>query len=221
MNLIDYGRILVRRGWIVILLALLLAGATYFVSKSRPPIYRAIQKVLIQPSRIDFSLTESSRLLLNNLSEYLNSTFIAAKVIEDLQLDMTPQYLKGQVEIAPKQLTLSIEISVKLSNGEQANQVAQAWGEQLVQFRNAENQKSRREDQVNALLQDNPTYELFEPKPAINAAAGGILGVLLGAIIVFVLEYLESSIVRRREDVERGLNIAVLATIPTLEGSTK
>jgi capsular polysaccharide biosynthesis protein len=32
-----------------------------------------------------------------------------------------------------------------------------------------------------------------------------------------VLEYLESSMIRRREDVERGLEIPVLASIPTEE----
>jgi capsular polysaccharide biosynthesis protein len=32
-----------------------------------------------------------------------------------------------------------------------------------------------------------------------------------------VLEYLESSIVRRREDIERALDLPVLATIPDME----
>jgi capsular polysaccharide biosynthesis protein len=51
----------------------------------------------------------------------------------------------------------------------------------------------------------------------INTAAGGLFGAILGFVIVFVLEYLESSIVRRREDVERSLELAVLATIPQSE----
>jgi hypothetical protein len=35
------------------------------------------------------------------------------------------------------------------------------------------------------------------------------------------LEYLESSVVRRRDDIERALDIAVLAAIPATEGSTR
>lgn len=81
-------------------------------------------------------------------------------------------------------------------------------------FRNAENQKVQRADQVNALLQDDPTYDLNRPRPTINAAAGAILGVILGAIIIFVLEFLESSVIRRREDLERIMDIPVLAAIP-------
>lgn len=214
MNLFDYGRVLWRRGWIVLLLAALAAGSAYFLSTQQQPVYRSTQKVLIQPSRSDFGLTESSRLLLNNLSLYLDSTFTAAKVIDALQLDMRPDALKGSVTIVPNQLSLSIEIGVDLPDGELANRVAKAWGEQLVQFRNVENQKVRREDQVNAILQDNPTYSLLRPRPSINALAGGLLGLLLGAVVVFVLEYLESSVVRRREDLERALNTPVLASIP-------
>jgi capsular polysaccharide biosynthesis protein len=214
MNLIDYGRILVRRGWIMLLLAVIAAGGAYFLSTRQTPTYRSIQKVLIQPARIDLSLTESSKALLSSLSEYLNSSYIAAKVIDNLKLDMTPLQLLHSVDIVAVPLSLSIEIGVDLPDGELANRVAKAWGEQLVLFRDQENQKNRREDQVNALLQDDPSYDLLAPRPGINAVAGAVLGFLLGGIIVFVLEYLESSVVRRRDDLERGMDLPVLAAIP-------
>ena len=219
MNLIDYGRILLRRGWIMLLCAALAAAGAYFLSTRQIPIYRSIQKVLIQPARIDLSLTESSKSLLYNLSEYLNSSYIAAKVIDNLKLDMTPQQLLAQVDIVPVQLSLSIDIGVDLPDGELANRVAKTWGQELVLFRDQENQKNRREDQVNALLQDDPRYDLLSPRLSINAAAGAVLGLLLGGIVVFVLEYLESSVVRRRDDLERGMDLPVLAGIPAdIEG---
>lgn len=214
MNLIDYGRILVRRGWIMLLLAIIAAGGAYFLAARQTPVYRSIQKVLIQPARIDLSLTESSKSLLANLSEYLNSSYRAAEVIEGLKLDMTPTQLLANVDIVPVALSLSIEIGVDLPDCELSNRVARAWGERLVQYRNQENQKNRREDQVNALLQDDPQCSLLAPRPAINAAAGAVLGILLGGIVVFVLEYLESSVVRRRDDLERGMDLPVLAAIP-------
>ena len=214
MNLIDYGRILVRRGWIIILLAVIAAGGAYFLSTRQTPTYRSIQKVLIQPARIDLSLTESSKALLSSLSEYLNSSYRAAEVIDELKLDMTPTQLLRNVDIVAVPLSLSIEIGVDLPDGELANRVAKAWGEQLVLFRDQENQKNRREDQVNALLQDDPHYDLLAPRPGINAVAGAVLGFLLGGIVVFVLEYLESSVVRRRDDLERGMELPVLAAIP-------
>ncbi len=214
MNLVDYGRILVRRGWIIILLAALAAGSAYVLSTQQQPVYRALQRVLIQPTRPDLSLTTSSRELLNSLRSYLDSSLIAALVIDQLQLDMTPVGLVGNVDVTVSQIDLAIEIAVDLPDGEMANRVAKAWGEQLVRYRNEQNQASRREDQVNALLQDNPSYSLLRPRPTINAAAGGVLGLLLGAVVIFVLEVLESRVIRRREDLEKALEIPVLAVFP-------
>jgi capsular polysaccharide biosynthesis protein len=214
MNLVDYGRILVRRGWIIILLAALAAGSAYVLSTQQQPVYRALQRVLIQPTRPDLSLTTSSRELLNSLRSYLDSSLIAALVIDQLQLDMTPVGLVSNVDVTVSQIDLAIEIAVDLPDGEMANRVAKAWGEQLVRYRNEQNQASRREDQVNALLQDNPSYSLLRPRPTINAAAGGVLGLLLGAVVIFVLEVLESRVIRRREDLEKALEIPVLAVFP-------
>jgi capsular polysaccharide biosynthesis protein len=217
MNLVDYGRILWRRGWIVVLLALIAAGSAYLFSTQLEPIYRSSVKVLIVPARFDLSLTESSRGLLNNLKEYLDSTLIAQTVIDNLRLDMTPQQLKSKVTIAADQLSLTIQIDVDLASEEVANNVAGEWANQLVIYRNERNQESRREDRIDAQLQDNPTASLLQPRPTLNALAGAVLGVLLGGIIIFVLEYLESSIVRRRDDIERTLDIPVLADIPATE----
>jgi capsular polysaccharide biosynthesis protein len=217
MNLVDYGRILWRRGWIIVLLALIAAGSAYVLSQQQTPIYRSTQLVLIQPSRNDLGLTEATTRLLNSYAVYLKSELIAAQVIDILQLDMTPGELNSKVTIAPDPLRFTIQIDVDLPNGDLANDVARTWGEMLVQYRNEQNQTVRREDRIDALLPDLARYELLQPRPTINAIAGAVLGVLLGGIIIFVLEYLESSVVRRRDDLERDLT--VLAAIP--EGSGK
>jgi non-specific protein-tyrosine kinase len=218
MNLVEYGRILLRRGWIMLLLAALTAGAAYFLSAQETPVYRSTVKVLVVPARTDNGLTLASKSLLNQFREYLNSSLIAREVIDKLQLDMTPDELMSTVTIAADDLSMSLQIDVDLTDGDLANRLARAWGEELVLYRNEENQKNRREDRVDARLQDDPRYGLLRPRPAINAAAGGVLGLLLGGIIVFILEFLESSIVRHRDDVERTLDLPVLATIPDSEG---
>jgi capsular polysaccharide biosynthesis protein len=217
MNLIDYVRILVRRGWIMLLLAVIAAGAAYYLSVQQTPIYRSTQKVLIQPSRNDFGLTEATTRLMNSYVEYLNSEFIAQQVIDTLQLDMTAAGLKGNVSFIADTLRLFIRIDVDSMDGDQANDIARTWGEELVRFRDEQNQTVRNEDRINARLQDVARYELNRPRPKINAMAGAVLGFLLGGVLVFVLEYLESSVVRRREDLERVLEIPVLAVVPDMD----
>jgi capsular polysaccharide biosynthesis protein len=48
----------------------------------------------------------------------------------------------------------------------------------------------------------------------INTAAGAVFGLLLGVALAFLLEWLSSGVMRRREDVERYLDIPVIGTIP-------
>lgn len=214
MNLIDYGRILLRRGWIMILLAVIAAASAFFLSRLQTPIYRATQTVLIQPARADLGLTESASRLVRGYALYLDSDATAARVIDTLRMDMTPGALNSVVVVNPDALRLSVQIEVELPEQVLATRVAQEFGNELVQFRFQENQKNLLSERIDALMVDVPRVELDRPRPTLNALAGGVLGLILGGIIVFVLEYLESAIVRQREDVERSLSLPVLASIP-------
>lgn len=216
MNLIDYGRLLLRRGWIILLLAVIAAASAYFISTQQTTIWRATQRVLVQPIRADLSLTESAKSLLEQYAAYLNSELRAQQVIDNLQLDMTAANLKSMVTIAAIPISLQIQIDADMADPNLAGAVAREWGLQLVDFRNRENQEARREDRISAQLTDVAQLSIKQPRPAINALAGAILGVLLGAVVVFVLEYLESNVVRRREDIERA-DLSVLAAIPATD----
>ena len=217
MTLIDYGSILIRRGWIMLLLAILAAGAAFLFSRQMQPVYRATQKVLIVPSRSDFGLTQAAKQTLNNQIAYLDSSKRAAEIIDRLQMDMTPQQLRADVRIAPDINSLLIQIDVEHTNPGQAARVAAEWGALLVEYRDRQNQQARQEDRIVASLQDDPVTVKARPNLLINALVGLIAGAFIGGVIVFVLEYLESAIVRRREDVESAAGLVVLATVPPVD----
>lgn len=198
----------------MVLLAVIAAASAYFLSSRQTPIYRSTQLVLIQPSRNDLGLTEATTRLMESYVVYLNSSDRAQEVINTLNLDMLARDLQGKATIAANRNNLTVQIDIDLPDGELANDVARTWGNLLVQYRTAENQTVRQEDRIDALLPDAARYRLLQPNILINTLAGAIIGFLLGGILVFVLEYLESSVVRRREDIERQLELPVLATIP-------
>ncbi|GBL19733.1 hypothetical protein EMGBS3_14390 [Anaerolineaceae bacterium] len=125
------------------------------------------------------------------------------------------------MSIAAEAQRFLITIAVDNENGDAANDVARKWAELLVQWRNDENQKQRREDRVTALLLDAPRYVLDHPRRGLNTAAGGVLGILLGGLLIFFLEYWDAGILRTRADVERQLNLAVLGAIPTVSSSAR
>lgn len=214
MRFMDYVMVVVRRWWVIVLVAVIAAGSAFILSRSQPAVYRSTQLILIQPSRSDFGLTEASRLLLEPAVVYLNSTLRAQEIIDDLELPVTAQDLKDRTTIAADNLRMVIQVDVDMPDPELANRVAQGWGQTLVEYRRQQNQTVAREDRVEALLPDVPQARQIAPQPLINGIAGGILGLLLGIVLVFVLEFLESGVVRRRDDLERGLGVTVLASIP-------
>jgi len=215
MNLFDYLKIIWRRGWIVVLALAITAGAAFAISKTQTPAYRASQKVAIQPARNDYGLVETLRILLRSYVEYLNTDLRAQEVINRLQLDMTPGDLRRDATINTDPTTLIIQIDVEMADPTAAAQIANAWGQLLVEFRNQSNSDLRREDRIEAQLLDYPVAGQSKPNTRTNVIAGAVLGLLLGGVVVFVLEYLEASILRNTEDVERWLAAPILAAIPT------
>lgn len=214
MTLVDYLRLLVRRGWIILLLALIAAGSAYVFTQGQTPIYRSTQRVILQPSRADLGLSESIIRIMQSYAVYLNSSLRAQEVIDRLQLDALPDDLQGRVTIEADTLRLTIQIDVDDTSPDAANRVAGEYGRLLQDYQAERNQRARAEDRIDVVIQDVARAGINRPRPLVNTAAGGVLGLLLGGVIVFVLEFLESNIVRRRDDVERALSLPVLATIP-------
>lgn len=217
MNLMEYVRIITRRLWIIVLLMALTMAAAFALSRIQTPVYRATQKILMQPSRIDFGLAEATTRLMRSYVVFLDSDDRAREVIDALKLDMTPGELRQHVTVDTDESRLLITIDVDLPDGNLANDVARQWGNLFIEWRNEENQRTRYEDRIRASLVDYPTYSQIVPRTAVNVAAGAVLGLILGGVIVFVLEYFESNIIRRRDDVLRSLDVPVLGTIPAEE----
>ena len=99
----------------------------------------------------------------------------------------------------------------------EANDIAQKWADFFIQWRNDQNATTRLEDRVDAFVLDPPRPALDHPKRSINTLAGAILGGLLGGVIIFVLEYVESGVIRSPQDIDRMLSLSVLGAIPALE----
>jgi len=214
MNLFDYVRVLISRGWIVVLAVVITSASAYAYSRSQTPEYTASQKALIQPARNDFGLVETLRILLRSYVEYLNTDLRAQEVINRLELDMTPGELRSNATINSDPTTLIIQIDVEMEDPATAAEIANTWGQLLVEFRNQGNSDLRREDRIEASLLDYPVAGQSRPNTRTNVLAAAILGILLGGAVVFVLEYLEANILRSSDDVERWLDAPILASIP-------
>lgn len=220
MNLAEYGRIIIQRGWIPLLLAVLAAAAAFIFSQVVTPEFRATQVMLVVPSRSDNGLTLAAERLLNSRQAYLASELVAAEVLRNVEQDLTPGQLLANTTITPNRENLTIQIDVDFNAPTAADAatlltpIVVEWGQQLVDWQNEQNQSARQEDRILVQPQDNPRIGQLAPRPRIYAAIGGIAGLFLGAVIVFVLEYLESNLIRRRYDLESLDGLTVLAVVP-------
>jgi capsular polysaccharide biosynthesis protein len=217
LSLTEYLHILRRWGWILILVALLTAGSAYVLSKAQTPVYKSTIFVGVQPTRPDLGLTESAKNLLRFYVSVINTEKYAQQVINVLQLDRDARGLLGDATIASDDSRFVIQIDVLNRNGDVANDIAEAWADQFVAWRDEQNAQVAREDKVDAFKLDAAKYALFRPNTRVNTLAGAILGLLVGGLIVFIVEYREAAVLRSPEDVERVLGLSVLGAIPPME----
>ncbi len=217
MDLRDYLKIIRKRGWVIVLIALIAIGSAYVFSKTQPTIYRSSIKLSIEPARPDYGQTLVIKNILRNYVQQLSTRRMAAKVSEQLQLDIPAEALLGKVGFESDEANLTIQIEAKHPDGAVAQQIVQTFADLFVQQRQIVNLEIEQRDRILTSIVDNTTApEVFSPKTSINMLAGGVLGALFGVIIVFVLEWLESDIVRSSEDVERYIGVPVIGSIPSI-----
>ncbi len=214
MELRDYLRILRKRGWIILLTTLLTAGAAWGFSQVQTVEYKSSINVFVRPERIDNGTLLATKQILRGFVAFINSRNFAQQVITALGLDMLPDTLKGKVTIASKDEDYIIQIDVVDTDAAQSERIALEWANQFVQWRNQDNLKQQKADRVDADIVQNPTTSKFRPQTTLNTIAGGIIGFVLGIIIVFFLEAIESNILRSSDDVERALGTTVIGAIP-------
>jgi len=215
VELNEYIAILRKRGWIIILTAVLTALAGWGISRFQEPMYRASIQVRVEPARIDWGNVNAVKTLLRSYQVLITSQDIVEEVIRRAQLDMTPEQLLSLMKVDPDESNFTIRIDVENRDPEVAKRIAETTAQVFIENREQWNQKQRREDRVDVSIRNHVTHvPLVRPKPKMNALAGFVLGVLIGVLIVLLLEWIEADILRTPEAVERALGLATLGAIP-------
>jgi capsular polysaccharide biosynthesis protein len=171
-------------------------------------------KLTIQPARTDFGQTQAAKQLLLSYISIIRTERNAAEVAKRLQLDYSPAYIFNQTRMADDAASYTVEIEVRDYDGETANRIAREWAQLFVEFRNRDNAKQRREDRVEAILGDEPRYTQDYPRTGVNTAAGLVLGIAAGILIVAFIEWRESALLRTPKEVERELALPIIGSIP-------
>lgn len=216
MELRDYLRILQKRGWIILMIAVLAAVGAFGLSQLQAPVYRASVKLSVEPARYDWGLSNTVKDILRNYVLNLRTHKMANRVIERAQLDMNSYQFLERVAISSDSSNFSLQIDAESRSPEEAKLMAQTLAQEFVEDRQRWNQEQDKRDRIEVkIVDDVRDAPQVRPKPLLNAIAAGLLGALVGGLVVFFLEWLEADILRSPESVERVLGVPVLGAIPS------
>lgn len=215
MELRAYLDVLRRRGWIVLLVALVAAIATFGVSQVQTKIYRATARISAVPARPDWGLGNSAKDLLRNFVNNIKTHDMANRVIARAQLDMNSYDLLAKVIVSAEPENFLIRIDAQDQDPEIAKRIASTMASEFVDERVAYYETQDKRDRIEVKLVDSVIdATLYKPKPLTNALVGGVLGAVIGALIALALEWMAADILASAEMVERTLGLPVLGAIP-------
>ena len=210
--------ILRKRLWLIILPTIFFVVASGIISFFvLEPKYQTFTTLMVGNPRdyqsIDNRL-EYNDLLLNQklvptYGELVKTRVVADQVIDKLNLDMDYNNFIKKANVNLVEDTEIIKLEIVDTDPELATKIA---NETAIVF--MENVKEfMLVDNVQVIDRAQIPNKPISPRPKLNMAIAGVLGLMLGMFLVFLLEYLDNTI-KTPEDVERYLGLPVIGTIP-------
>ncbi len=220
MDLRDYLSVLVKRGWIIVLLAVITASSAFVFSRLQTVVYRSSIQLNVIPGRLDWGLQQTIKNLMRNYSGQIKSRSMAQAIINRQQLDLSVDDVLDEITVSPIEEDFLMQIDVDDIDAQRAQLIAQTAAEVFVENIRVKMLEQDKQDRVDVTIRDDATPgRVFWPKTTLLVLAGGLFGLLAGALVVFGLEWLAADIIRDSQDVERHAGLTVLGSIPVIATS--
>ena len=217
MELREYFQIIKKR-WLLVVVITLLASlisalVSYFFIK---PTYKADISVIIgstssvgEESSQSYNDVLMYQKIVQSYTEIAKTRLVAEDVIDTLNLDMSSSQLINMISVSVKSNTEILNIMVKADDAVLARSIANQYAKSLkkisLEIRNIDNVQLMDD----AVLPTSPD----SPRPLLNIAIAFFLGLMLSVGIIFLIEYLDSTI-KSQEELEKLFNVPVLGAIP-------
>jgi capsular polysaccharide biosynthesis protein len=211
----EYWNIVRKRGWILLLVAVVAAVAALGASFVMAEEYKATIKLSINPARADWGLNQATKDLLRNYVLNITSHNMTQEAINRAQLDLSTYDFLANLDVSDDAANLSITIQAESHSPEEARLMAQTLADVFVDKRRQWNAEQDKRDRIYVeKVDDIRDVPQSSPNTKINVLAGAVFGAIVGGIIVFFLEWLQSDILRTPADVEKSVGVSVLGAIP-------
>lgn len=220
MELQQYLRI-IRRYWrssLAVVLACVAAAAGFTLLQS--PTYTSTSSIFltVESGESAGELSQGATYAERTVASYVNvatTALVLQPVIDELGLDTTPRGLANDLTVSAPSATSIIDVTANAGDPNEAAQLSSAVTRSLLSAVDELSPPTPEGSQLvsatiidDALVPTGPS----SPRPTINLALGGLLGLLLAfgqAILRSVLD----TRMRTVDDVERITDVPILATI--------
>ncbi len=211
IDLIEILNLLLRKWWLILLsLAVGVCAACGYTKICVTPLYQASSMIYVLG-------TQGGESININLSRQLTSDFITLSksrpVIEDainrVNLDMTYEEVAGMISVENPTDTSMLKTTVTSADPQLAKSLSNAMSDTLAE----------RIQEVMGKDKPSTVEKAIEPKYPVtpNTTKNMIVGGLLGAVLmmgILVLLFLMDDRIKNQDDVERYLQLNVLASVP-------
>jgi capsular polysaccharide biosynthesis protein len=211
----EYWNIVRKRGWILLVVAVVAAVAALGVSLIMSETYKATIQLSVNPARADWGLNQATKDLLRNYVLNIKSHRMTQEAINRAQLDMSTYDFLANLDVSDDAANLSITLQAESHDPEEARLMAQTLADVFVEERRQWNSEQDKSDRIYVeKVDDIRDVPLASPKIRFNVLAGAVFGAILGGILVVFLEWLQSDILRTAADVEKAVGVTVLGVVP-------
>lgn len=184
------------------------------------PQYDSVTKIFVISKQDNDTVTSSDlqvgALLTKDYIEMVKSRPVLEEVIKDLNLNMTTEKLASTITVVTPADTRIIKITVRNADPNLAKDIA----DKVREAASVQIQKVMNIDAVNTVEEANVPTKKASPNTIKNTVFGGIFGIFL-AIVVIVLIFVFDDTIKTPEEVERYLELNVLASIPITKETKK
>ena len=224
INLKELLSYFISKIWIVfITFGLLVMFSVVNTKFIKVPLYNSSTTIVLtinNENELNTSITQNditiNQKLVATYRQIIKSRRVLDKVIETLELDMEASTLSKKVSVTNETDTELLKITVSDEDPELAamiaDEIAKVFSEDIVDIYNIKNVSI-----IDKALEAENPYNIKLVKDAIIF---GMLGIVLGLGIIFIMFYFDTTI-KNSEEIEEKLGLPVLGVVPAIDNGKK
>lgn len=219
MDLWEYFEVLIRWGWVIVLVTALCTAGALGLGKLQVPRYTSSVEITVTPSRLDETLSQPVLGLLRNYVSSIQSESMARRTIERLGLsDVDATALSSRIQAEANESEYKITIEVTERDAALAQREAQAVADLFVSDVQAFAARQDPLDRLTATVLNGGAQPAGQswPRKKLLALAGVGGGMVLGLLLALALEWARADVLRAPTEAEAWLGMPVLGSIPAL-----